>query len=162
MKLASYKGTRRGFKGLLNRAIRWWTNSIYSHNELVFEGYNNSEGANLCASSSGSDGGVRFKFINLDPSKWDICTLDIPEYSQKQAMLWFSEHADQGYDYLGLFGFVGKRGIQDKKKWFCSEAIAASLGFKDPEQYTPGMLDCVVKEVYEEKPLDLVKEVYAK
>jgi hypothetical protein len=141
MKLASYKGTRRGYKGLFNRLIRWWTNSIYSHNELIF---NNG----ISASSSGSDGGVRFKTIEYDLTKWNIFTLDIPVEQQDQAWRWFCEHKGQSYDYLGLLGFVWRRGTQDKKKWFCNESIGASLGLLNPDLFTPGQFHDVMKEMY--------------
>lgn len=148
MKLASYKGTRRGFKGLLNRAIRWWTNSIYSHNELVFEEFTDNQGNVLCASSSASDGGVRFKYIYLEPSKWDIVHLDMPKERSQKAFQWFADHNEDGYDYLGLFGFIWRR-EQDKNKWFCNEAIGAALGISNPNWYSPGHFHGMLKENYE-------------
>lgn len=65
MKLALYKSTRPGLPGLYNRLVRWWTDSEYSHCELVF-----SDG--MCGSSSWLDGGVRLKRIELDPDHWDV------------------------------------------------------------------------------------------
>ena len=37
MKLASYKATRTGLQGLINRLIRWRFSGAYSHTEIVFE-----------------------------------------------------------------------------------------------------------------------------
>ena len=146
MKLASYKGTRKGFKGFLNRSIRWWTNSIYSHNELVFDQFKDSQGNMLCASSSGSDGGVRFKYIYLDPTKWDVIDLNISSEREYNAFSWFAENIDCKYDYLGLFGFIWRR-MQDKDKWFCNEAIGRSLGIANPNWYSPGHFHWQVHEI---------------
>ena len=58
---------RKGDKRLSARLIQWWTNSAYSHCELVVEGW--------CYSSSVMDKGVRRKRIELRPDKWDVIEL---------------------------------------------------------------------------------------
>lgn len=136
MKLALYKGTRPGLPGVYNRLVRWWTASPYSHCELVF-----SDG--MCASSSWLDGGVRMKRIDFDPANWDV--IDI-KGDEGRAREWFANHDMDGYDMLGLFGFVWRRGIQDKGKWFCSEAIAEALGIKDSWRIDPCLLPIVLAE----------------
>jgi len=130
MKLAFYKGTRPGLSGVMNRIIRWWTHSPYSHCEVVF-----SDGA--CGSASFEDGGVRLKTIEMSPDKWDLIEIDGDEVSARN---WFMIHYGQGYDVLGLFGFIWRRGINNRAKWFCSEACAASLHITDSEQFTPHLL----------------------
>ena len=72
-----------------------------------------------------SDGGVRLKRIDLDPHKWDVVEIHGDE---NQARAWFEAHAGEGYDFLGLLGFVWRRGTQDKDKSFCFEACGESLG----------------------------------
>lgn len=134
MKLAFYKGTRPGLSGWMNRLIRWWTGSPYSHVELVF-----SDG--WCGSSSFEDGGVRLKQIEMSPDKWDV--IDI-EGDEAQARNWFLIHFKEPYDVLGLFGFVWRRGVNSRGKWFCSEAVAAALGIGNHEQLTPHLLKIVV------------------
>lgn len=130
MNLAFYKGTRPGMAGVFNRLVRWWTDSPYSHVELVF-----SDG--MCGSSSFEDGGVRLKHIEMSPEKWDIIEIEGAELAARN---WFMIHYGQAYDALGLFGFVWRRGTHSKGKWFCSEAVAAALNFINPEQLTPHML----------------------
>jgi hypothetical protein len=130
MKLALYKGRAR----LLNRLVSWWLSSPYSHAEIVF-----SDG--MCGSSSGSDGGVRLKRFFLDPLKWDL--IDI-EGDENQARAWFEAHAGEKYDFLGLLGFVWRRGTHDQNKWFCFEACAASLGSRVAHEMTAELL----KDVY--------------
>ena len=127
MKLAFYKGTRPGWHGLFNRAVRWWTRGPYSHVELVF-----SDG--LCGSASGVDGGVRLKSIMLHPDRWDLVPIAGDETYARD---WFARHAGRGYDYLGLFGFVWRPYYGDTTRFWCSEAIAAALQIDDPWRVEP-------------------------
>lgn len=136
MRLASYKGTRPGLPGLFNALVRWWCDGPYSHNELIF-----SDG--VCASSANLDGGLRFKVFEPDPAKWDV--IDI-EGDEAKAREWFANHDMDGYDLLGLFGFVWRRGVQDKDKWFCSEAIAEALGIEDSWRFDPCQLPIVLQQ----------------
>jgi len=131
MKVAFFKGTKSGLAGIYNRIVRFVTNSKYSHCELVF-----SEG--LCASASYMDGGVRFKEIHFEEGKWDF--IELPEGLEVFASNWFIKHQGQKYDLLGNLTFIWFGIRQDKSKWFCSEAIAASLGITDSWRYTPALL----------------------
>jgi hypothetical protein len=131
MKLALYKGTRPGVPGLFNRLIRWWTNSPYSHCEIVF-----SDG--ISASSSIEDKGVRFKYIEMSPDKWDL--IDLPNSDELYARNFFQQNLGKKYDILGLFGFIWRRGTNSKDKYFCSEICASSLQLNKPENYSPGSL----------------------
>lgn len=132
MQLAFYKGGKRFF----DRMVQWWTRSSYSHCELVF-GYVPGSEAAECASSSKLDGGVRIKLIDLAPDRWDL--VDLPFSDEAAARDWFQLHLGENYDVKGLLGFVGP--IKGRsKKWFCSEACAAALGYEDPWRYSPAML----------------------
>lgn len=133
MKLAFYKGPHAGFAGLFDRAVRWWTRGPYSHVELVL-----SDG--VCWSSSARDGGVRSKVIDLDPAKWDLVEVDGNELA---ARWWFEIHRGKKYDYLGLFGFVWRTVRSPNSRWFCSEAVAASLGFTQSWRFDPNTLAVV-------------------
>lgn len=128
---AFYKSTPAGFHGIYNRAVRWWTHSPYSHCELVF-----ADG--VCGSASFMDGGVRFKAIDLNPDHWDI--VELPAALEPAARAWFQEHAGQPYDLPGNLHFLIGAVADDKGKWFCSESIAAALGFPEPWRYDPGVL----------------------
>jgi hypothetical protein len=132
MKIAFYKKKQGGFNGICSSVIRWWDGGIYSHCELVFDN-------GLSASSSLMDGGVRFKEIDFNDASWDF--VEVPSYfSQDNAHLWFLANEGHGYDLLGNLGFVLRRGLEDQDKFFCSEAIAASLGFKEPWRLSPNGL----------------------
>jgi hypothetical protein len=128
---AFYKGTHAGLPGIYNRLVRWWTRSQYSHVELVFDDI-------ASASASYMDGGVRFKAIEFDPALWDF--VGLPEELEAGAWRWFNAHLGDAYDLLGNLHFVVSAVGNDKRKWFCSEAVAAALGMPNPERFDPGTL----------------------
>lgn len=130
MKVAFYKGRSR----LFNRAVSFWLRGPYSHCELIV---GEAGGKSQCLSSSFMDGGVRFKSIELDPAHWDIVEID---GSIAQAWEWFMAHRGQGYDILGLVGFLLRPVSGDKSRWFCSEAVASMLGFEEPWRFDPMVL----------------------
>lgn len=135
MMLAFYKGWRGGLAGLFDAAVRWWTRGQYSHCEIVF-----SDG--MAASASVRDGGVRFKRISFDHSRWDF----VPVAGDERAVrTWFAAHEGAGYDFLGLFGFVWRREPGAARRWFCSEACAAALGIDDAWRFCPNGLAAVVR-----------------
>jgi len=136
MRIAFYKGTDPGVLGLADRFVRWFMRGKYSHVELVF-----SDG--VSASSSGADGGVRFKTIDLTPDDWDVFTLHGPDESTTRQ--WFTDHHGQPYDWLGDFGFVWRPTPTEKGKWFCSEAVAAALGFPEPWRFDPNALASAIE-----------------
>lgn len=133
MRLAFYKGRHRGWRGLLDAAVRWWTRGPYSHVELVL-----ADGT--CWSSSARDGGVRDKAINLTSGNWDLLPVAGDEAA---AAAWFADHAGAGYDWLGLFGFVWRASGGEGARWFCSEAVAAALGYRDAWRFDPNTLAAV-------------------
>lgn len=138
-RIAFYQGTRPGVAGLYSRLGRWLDHGPYSHCELVF-----SDG--MSASASYMDGGVRIKYIGYTSVNcWDF--VDLPAQFETDARKWFMAHHGQKYDVMGninaLLGFVP----HSPDKWFCSEAIAASLNLTDPWRYKPNGLAAVLKEL---------------
>lgn len=128
MQVAFYKSKAR----LFNRLVSWWLVGPYSHCELILS--TDANGVATCASASYMDGGVRVKSMRLDPDHWDL--VDVPG-DEATAWQWLSDHSGDAYDVLGLLGFVWRRQTGDKAKWFCSEAVAAMLGMRDPWRYDP-------------------------
>lgn len=128
MHVAHYKGRTR----LFNRLVCWYLSGEYSHTELVL--WTDDKGISCCASSSFMDGGVRVKFMALDPEHWDI---EEVQGDRAKAFQWLEEHAGDGYDVFGLIGFIWRRATGERRKWFCSEAVAAMLGFEDPWRFDP-------------------------
>jgi hypothetical protein len=121
-----YKGTRPGWHGLYNRAVRWWTNSNYSHMEIQF-----SDG--LSASSSFEDGGVRFKQIGYTSDNWDF--IDLPEWMEPYCRRYFGERVGRKYDVWGQFHFVFFIIRGAVSKLFCSEIGVESLGVQEGQGY---------------------------
>ena len=82
----------------------------------------------LCFSSSPRDGGVRFRPIWLDPKQWDLHDIHWAiDDAQARAI---RDRAIQliglRYDWLGILGFVIRRGEHDKRRLFCSEAVVTA------------------------------------
>lgn len=127
LRIAFYKGRQR----LFNRLIAWFLNGPYSHCELVLE---TVEGLSTCVSSSQSDGGVRLKKMALEPAHWDLVAV---RGDTLVALRWLVAHEGNGYDLWGLLGFIGRRGEAAGNREFCSEAVAAMLGWPDPWRFDP-------------------------
>ncbi|SFB96938.1 hypothetical protein SAMN05216344_106135 [Polaromonas sp. OV174] len=128
MKVAFYKGRKR----LFNRLTAWWLRGDYSHVEIILG--TDAAGLAICASSSMMDGGVRIKHMRLDPAHWDVIEVG---GDAAAAWAWLAEREGQGYDYLGLLGFVARVLGHDKGRWVCSEAVAAMLGMPDAWRFDP-------------------------
>ena len=139
--LALYKGRRDGawyrpgvaIARLSDWIIRTLTGSPYSHCELAVPC---ADGQYDCYSSSIRDGGVRFKTMPLPPEKWDLIPVDVnPEQVYEALAATFGAK----YDWLGATGVIA-RWRHDKRKWFCSEWCAWTLGLSNPERFCPGSL----------------------
>lgn len=143
MQIAFYKGRKR----LFNRVTAWWLKGPYSHCELVLG--SDANGLSICASSSVMDGGVRIKHMALDPAHWDVVTVT---GDQTQAWAWLRLHEGEGYDFLGLFGFVARALGHDKERWVCSEAVAAMLGIPDSWRFDPCSLWAAVSRQQPQQP----------
>lgn len=135
MRAAFYKSTRPGWQGLYSRLVRWIDHGPYSHCELIF-----SDG--LSASASYIDGGVRFKRIAFDPEHWDF--IDLPTVLEPAARAWFEAHAGKCYDVWGNVRFLLPWLSDSVDKWFCSEALAAAIGLREPWRYGPNGLAAVL------------------
>ena len=141
--LASYTGTQPGWKGLINRAIRFFTKSTYSHSEICLG--DPFAGPVDCITSAGTEGGVRIKRMQLNPDKWDVIAL--PHVSEGAAWHFLADNAGQPYDFIGcvrsVLPFV--RG-EHPRKWFCSEVCAAIIGHAEPWRMHPGVLHMVTTQ----------------
>ena len=138
--LASYKSTHAGWKGLVNRAIRFFTKSQYSHSEICLG--NPFAGPVDCLSSVGTEGGVRVKCMQLNPDKWDVIAL--PDVDEDKFWRFLADNAGQPYDLVGcvrsVLPFVSR---EHSTKWFCSEVCATVIGHKEAWRMHPGVLHVV-------------------
>lgn len=141
---------------------------VASHCEVVFEPGDgvdhlmpdgttapDASGALWCASSSARDlmptwsarrvgktGGVRFKRIVLDPTKWEV----LPYVRDPvQAAAFFKQVEGTPYDWVLILGFLYwpialiSRWIHDSL-WCCSTVCAGAGGFERPDFYHPELL----------------------
>lgn len=136
MIIAFYKANHSGIAGIYNRLVKWWTHGKYSHVEILFKD-------GLCGSSSCMDGGVRFKQIDLDINKWDF--VHVSYKLEPIARAWFDQHRGQKYDLLGNVHFIISLVAGEKRKWFCSEAVGAALGIREPWRLDPNTLAAILK-----------------
>ena len=125
--LALYKG-----KGeLANSLIRWKSKSIYSHCELVVDGW--------MYSSTVRDGGVRCKLAYLPEDHWDI--IQINWTNGEEILSYYSETKDNPYGWRDLIqSQIFNRPTADDRGDFCSEWCAKALGIPDAQHYDPARL----------------------
>lgn len=113
------------------KAIQCWTNSIYSHCELIVN--------DLCYSSSPMDGGVRAKTINMTSDKWDF--IELPWADADAVILYFNVTDHHKYGWVGLItSQLFNLNRAEKDTQFCSQWCAAAVGLPNPASYSPSTL----------------------
>ena len=131
--VAFYKG-----KGSwLDKLIRLWTKSPYSHCEIIIYGVNYT--------SSFMDGGVVRRIMEVNPDSWDF--IELNDVDKQFALDFFRKQIGKKYDYLGIFlSQLLPLSRHHKDKWFCSEICAAMLGLENAHEYSPEDLYQRIKE----------------
>ena len=120
IKVAFYKG-----KGnFLNRIVRWWTQSEYSHAELVLPERAIWIGISPFLKSKVAS---RQKLM-VDYSEWDFIGLNVTQEQLETIMDFFEDTKDCGYDWIGMLlsQFLPCK-IKHRERWYCSEWIAYAL-----------------------------------
>lgn len=167
MKLASYTGTRAGWRGAGNVITRWRVKDRISHNEIVFEPTDPVgmfmpdktaellDGAYWCGSSTATDimppwsqrraghiGGVRFKRIELDPNKWIL--RDLNRCDAVLAAETFKRYEGDPYDWENIASYINfLLAWQNDDRKTCNEICGMAIGLRDPWRFSPPALDCV-------------------
>lgn len=148
--VALFKGTRPGIEGIQNRLGRWLDAGPYSHAELVFTD-------RMSASSSLMDKGVRTKLICYSSvGNWDF--LPLPDSSgllEGRARKWFAAHDGLPYDLWGNVRFAFGMARDSKDKWFCSEAIMASIGFAEAFRYGPSGMATMLQDIFKTQIIEV-------
>lgn len=131
--LALYKG--RG--NWVNSVIRWRSQSIYSHCELIVDGY--------MYSSTVQDKGVRCKpQIYLKEEDWEIIPVSFTDGEDILQYYKLTENHPYGWIDLAQSQIFG-RSTTDDRGDFCSEWCAAAIGLPNAATYSPQRLGEVVK-----------------
>lgn len=118
--VALYKG-----KGTwVNSIVRWWTESVYSHAELILP-----DGVTWMGISPFIKSVVTKRIIlEYNPDKWDLVSIDVTQEQLDMVMQFFEDTKGQGYDWVGMLlsQFLPCK-IKHRKRWYCSEWIAYAL-----------------------------------
>jgi hypothetical protein len=142
--IASFKGRKSGWHGLIGSIIRFATKSEYSHTETCVG--NPFEGPVLCVSSVGTEGGVRGKVMQLDPKNWDIDPMSW--VSEDDVTKFLAEYQGKGYDLVGcvrsVIPFVSR---EHPEKWFCTETASYIQKLPESWRFPPGDLVAIVRHI---------------
>jgi len=130
LKLAFFKGGQKGIANKLrHRIVCVFTCGRYSHVELIFPdwvaGHENS------FTSSGMDGGVRFRHIDYShPKRWKVIPVKWIQKKHIQAIYdWARSFVGKKYDWPGILFTFGLKKKKDKQdQWWCSEICALLVG----------------------------------
>jgi hypothetical protein len=106
----------------VDKAIAWWTNSKYSHCELVVDD---------TRVAVYKDGIVSWQYDGVNDDEFDVIPLTVAVTEEQYSNFWEyvnTEIIGKKYDWLGIgTSQVLKIGVQDNSKWTCSEATAKML-----------------------------------
>lgn len=107
-----------------------------THTEAVLDVRGNGAFTIGSATLRHEDGrnGVRVKHAVLQPGHWIL--VDVPAFDRIAAAAWFAAHDGEGYDIRGALATV-LPGRGSDGRWYCTEAVAASVGFATPEAWLP-------------------------
>jgi hypothetical protein len=135
----------------LTRMVQRGTYQRVTHTEMIL--IEETNGTVMLASSSLRDGGVRIKRTELNPAHWIIA--DVPNWSLEQSFDWFEKHQGEKYDLRGALATV-LPGSQYSDRWYCNEACAASVGFKEPQLFGPAQYAAIALSL----GTDITKEFF--
>ena len=153
--IAFYKG-----KGnILNKIVRVWTKSRYSHAELILD----DEKTWISISPKLGSKIANTVPLLVDHTQWDIIELQVDEGQYQTILEFYDETAGCGYDWIGMLcsQFLPFR-IKARNRWYCSEWIAYALRIAciidwkiikiyDRKDLSPGVLHNIVQKVKEDE-----------
>jgi hypothetical protein len=118
--VALYKG-----KGtFINSLVRKWTDSIYSHAELILD-----DGKTWIGISPFISAKVIKRFVdNYNSTDWDFYTKSVTKEQHDSIIEFYMLTKGSSYDWFGMLlsQFVPFH-IKQKNKWYCSEWILYAL-----------------------------------
>jgi hypothetical protein len=155
IEVAFYKGEGN----FLNKLVRWWTNSRYSHAELVLPDQKTWLGISPFLKSEVNS---REKVL-VDHDEWDLIKISVTEEQRATIIDFFDETRGCGYDWIGMLlsQFLPCR-IKHRDRWYCSEWIAYALRIAciidwkiikiySRKDLSPGVLYTIVQRINEEE-----------
>lgn len=121
-----------------DRVVRFVTNSIYSHVEMLREEPKN--GSALCISASKRDGNiVRQKSIIFKRGHWDF--VEVPNLDVEECWSRATPHLGKPYDIIGAILTVTPVVTSRRGSWFCTELLGEIADIPQPHTLTPKKLE---------------------
>tara|TARA_Y100001970_G_C14053498_1_gene760252 strand:- start:345 stop:818 length:474 start_codon:yes stop_codon:yes gene_type:complete len=117
--VAFYKG-----EGLRrDRIVRWWTDSPYSHVELIMPN------GDMAGIRPPDDPFVRKRACNtIEETEWELVKLTVTEKQLKALREFIEKTKGQGYDWIGMIiSHLTPFRVKIPNKWYCSEWVAYAL-----------------------------------
>lgn len=139
IKVALYRGRQSGRLG--PRLLAWWQRCDYSHCAIVWSIDPAAGGMHISDASLRL--GVRSRWVRWEPALWDLWEID---GDRAECAAWVLQHEGQGYDWLGLAGFLWRRIKGISMAWWCSELVmAAAVRMPDPWRWDVAHLACYLR-----------------
>lgn len=159
IEIAFYKGEGN----FLNKLVRWWTNSKYSHAELILSDKKTWLGISPFLKAKVQ----RREKALIDQSEWDLIKISVTEEQHATIIDFFEETRGCGYDWIGMLlsQFLPCR-IKHRDRWYCSEWIAYALRIAciidwkiikiySRKDLSPGVLYAIVQRINEEEAKEI-------
>lgn len=129
-----------------DKVIAWWTDSNYSHVELVID--------DVWYSSSPKDKKVRKKKIKPKQGHWDFVDVATTLEEKELMKQMFQDVEGNKYDWVGIvFSQIFPLNQHYEQRWFCSELCIAMLQAAGkvnislkPQAYSPEDLYQLIKQ----------------
>lgn len=152
----------RGHGNTVNRIVRWWTKSPYSHAELIMP--DGVTWIGISPKGSRLTSRIRETYI---PTEWDFIELEVTTEQIAVIKEFFSATENCLYDWTGMIlsQFLPFH-IKRKGKWYCSEWIAYALRIAciidwkiikiySRKDLSPGVLYAIVQRINEEETKEI-------
>jgi hypothetical protein len=114
----------RGEGDIVNKLVRWWTKSPYSHSELIMP-----DGVTWIGISPFKNSKLLSRpNLHYKKEEWDFIELEVNEQQVAVIEEFYCVTQDCEYDWIGMIlsQFLPFH-IKRKNKWYCSEWIAYAL-----------------------------------
>ena len=113
-----------------DKLIAWWTDSKYSHVELVLDG--------TWYSTSPRDLAVRAKQIVAKEEYWDFVEVEVDKV---KVVEFYEKTKGAKYDWVAIvLSQIVELDRHSKSKYICSEWCAEAIGLSNGNEYSPGDL----------------------
>lgn len=160
VRIALYKASTRSWTDMLIAGWTWlWNPSTkaYSHAEI---GFGFADGIWTYFSSTIRTRIIEGKRTNgtrwiqedillKNPKRWDVFEAAFSEEEIKEMIDRANEILGCEYDKLGILGFITLTGklLNDKDKWYCSEAVWYILTGQWRKRISPRRLSAIIQEM---------------